>query len=121
MRPLIETTVAPFHVCDTGTAPLGKHVTATFCAILVLDARTHRTYVGGEFPAVIDATQPALLVAPEKQRGTAMWTIFVEEPNSAVAVAKRDEILAQQPDPHPPPHPPRPPPPPPNPRSTIPP
>src|SRR4029077_3716530 len=58
------------------------------------------TAVDGEFPAVINATQPALLVAPEPQRGAAMWTIFVEEPDPAVAVAERDEILAQQPDAH---------------------
>ena len=29
-----------------------------------------------------------------------MWTKFVEEPDPAVAVAERDEILAQQPDAH---------------------
>jgi len=58
------------------------------------------TAVDGEFPAVVNATQPALLVAPEPQRGAAMWTIFVEEPDPAVAVAERDEILAQQPDAH---------------------
>jgi hypothetical protein len=56
--------------------------------------------VDSEFPTVINATQPALLVAPKKQRGAAMWTKFVEEPNPAVAVAERDEILAQQPDAH---------------------
>src|SRR5580700_9867361 len=54
----------------------------------------------GEFPAVIDATQPALLVAPEKQRGATMWTIFAEELDPAVAVTERDEVLAQQPDAH---------------------
>jgi hypothetical protein len=47
---------------------------------------------------VIDATQAAFFVAPEKQRSAAMWTIFVEEPDPAAAVAERDEIFAQQPD-----------------------
>ena len=46
--------------------------------------------VDGEFPAVIDAAQPALLVAPEPQRGAAMGTMFVDEPDLAGAVAERD-------------------------------
>ena len=46
--------------------------------------------VDGEFPAMVDATQPALFVAPEPQGCAAMWTIFVEQPDTAVAVAKRD-------------------------------
>jgi hypothetical protein len=29
-----------------------------------------------------------------------MWTIFLEEPDPAIAVAERDEILARQPDAH---------------------
>src|ERR1700758_1929102 len=56
--------------------------------------------VDREFPAVIDATQPALFVAPERQRGAAVWTIFVEEPDPTLAVTERDEILAQQPHAH---------------------
>ena len=48
-----------------------------------------------EFPAVIDATQPALLVAPEPQRCATMWTIFVQQPDPAIAVAERHEILTQ--------------------------
>ena len=54
--------------------------------------------IHGEFPAVINATQPALLIASEPQRGATVWTIFVEQPDPALAVAERDEILSQQPD-----------------------
>ena len=53
-----------------------------------------------ELPAVIDAAQPAFLVAAEKQRGAPVRTILVQEPDLALGVAERDEVLAQQPDPH---------------------
>ena len=49
-----------------------------------------------ELPAVIDAAQPAFLVAPEKQRHAAVRAEFVDEADAAVAVAERDEVLAQQ-------------------------
>jgi hypothetical protein len=51
--------------------------------------------VDGEFPAVINATEAALLVAPKPQRCATMWTIFVEKPDPTVAVAERHEILAE--------------------------
>ena len=53
-----------------------------------------------EFPAVIDAAQPAFLVAPEEQRDAAMRAEFVDQADAAVAVAERDEILAEQSDAH---------------------
>ena len=53
-----------------------------------------------ELPAVIDAAQPAFLVAAEKQRGATMRTIFVQEPDAALGVAEGDEVLAQQPHPY---------------------
>ena len=46
--------------------------------------------VGGEFPAVVDAAQPALFVASEPQGGAAMRAILVDEADLAVAVAKCD-------------------------------
>ena len=53
-----------------------------------------------EFPAVIDAAQPAFLVAPEEQRDAAMRAEFVDQTDAALAVAERDEVLAEQPDAH---------------------
>src|SRR5580704_8103274 len=52
------------------------------------------------FPAVIDAAQPALLVAPEKQRHPPVRTELVDQADAALAVAERHEVLTQQPDPH---------------------
>src|ERR1700752_1787705 len=46
-----------------------------------------------ELPAVVRAAQPAFLVAAKKQRGAAVWTIFVQYPDAARCVAKGDEIL----------------------------
>src|SRR5216684_6405675 len=44
-----------------------------------------------EFPAVIDASEAAFLVAPEEQRDAAMRAEFVDEPDAAIAVAEGDE------------------------------
>ena len=46
------------------------------------------------FPAMIDAPQTALLVAPIKERGAPVRTVFVQKTNSATAVAKGNEIFA---------------------------
>jgi hypothetical protein len=46
------------------------------------------------FPAMIDAPQTALLVAPIKERGAPVRTVFVQKTNSAVAIAKGNEIFA---------------------------
>ena len=67
-----------------------------FGLVHLLDAAA----VDREFPAVIDAAQPALLVAPEPQGGAAMGAILVDEPDPALAVAKGDEVFAQEPHPH---------------------
>ena len=53
-----------------------------------------------EFPAVIDAAQPAFLVAPEIQRDAAVRAEFVDQTDAALAVAERDEVLAEQLDAH---------------------
>jgi hypothetical protein len=49
-----------------------------------------------EFPAMIDAAQPPLLVASQKQRGAAMRAAVIHHADAAFAVAKRDEFLAEQ-------------------------
>jgi len=53
-----------------------------------------------ELPAVVDAAQPAFLVAPEEQRGAAVRTILVQKPDAALRVTKGDKVLAQQPHAH---------------------
>ena len=49
-----------------------------------------------EFPAVIEAAQPAFLVAREQQRGAPVRAVFVEHAEAALAVAEHHEILAEQ-------------------------
>jgi hypothetical protein len=61
--------------------------------IHLVDAAT----VDGEFPTVIDATQPAFFIAAEEQRSPAVRTIFIQKPDAALRIAKGDQILAQQP------------------------
>ena len=56
--------------------------------------------VDREFPAVIDAAQPAFFVAPEPQGSAAMRAIFVDKPDTAFAVAKSNEVLAEEAHPH---------------------
>ena len=56
----------------------------------------HAPAVGIELPAVIDAAQAALFVAPEEQRGAAMRAEFVEETDAALRVAERDEVFAEE-------------------------
>src|SRR6201998_502989 len=52
-----------------------------------------------EFPAMIDASQPAILVATEDQRRTPMRTGLVDQPNATSGIPERHQIFAQQPDP----------------------
>jgi hypothetical protein len=49
-------------------------------------------------PAMIEAAQPAFLIAAEGERHPAMRTIFVDHAKPALAVAKHHEILAEQSD-----------------------
>ena len=51
-----------------------------------------------ELPAVIDAAQPAFLVAAEIERGAAVRAQFVQQADAAVGVAERDKVLAEQAD-----------------------
>jgi hypothetical protein len=51
---------------------------------------------GVELPAVIDAAQPAFLVAAEEQRGAAMRAAVIENTDPPGTVAKSDQSLAEQ-------------------------
>src|SRR5204863_9676470 len=53
-----------------------------------------------EFPAVIDASEAAFLIAPEKQRDPAVRAELVDQSYAAAAVAERNEVLAQEADPY---------------------
>src|SRR5207248_9162329 len=46
--------------------------------------------VGVVFPAVINAANTVLLVAPQKERGTAMRAFMVHDPDPARTIAERD-------------------------------
>ena len=53
-----------------------------------------------EFPAVIGAAQAAFLIAPEPERHAAMGAEFIDQAQPALAVAKRQQALAEQLDAH---------------------
>jgi hypothetical protein len=72
----------PHPLRDAAVGGLGRHF--------------HHVAFDVEFPAVIEAAQPAFLIAPEDQRGTPVRAIFVEHPDAAAAVAEHHQILAQQ-------------------------
>jgi hypothetical protein len=49
-----------------------------------------------DLPAVIEAAKPAILVAPEGERGAAVRAMLAERAEAAGAVAKDDELLAEK-------------------------
>jgi hypothetical protein len=51
--------------------------------------------VAAEEPAVIAATKPLPLDQSEFERGAAMRAVQLDQPDLAAAVAKRDEVLAE--------------------------
>src|SRR5487761_2029198 len=53
-----------------------------------------------EFPAVIKATQAAFFVASKRERRLAVRTRFTEKAELSVAVAERNELLAEELNPH---------------------
>ena len=69
---------------------------------LLLEARRrqarHVDAVAGdvELPAVVDAADAAFLVAAEEQRRAAVRAAVVHDADAAGAVAKRDQLLAEQ-------------------------
>src|SRR5262249_58775345 len=52
-----------------------------------------------ELPAVVDAAQPALLVAAEEERGAPVRAILVEQAHPALGIAEGHQVLAQKLDP----------------------
>jgi hypothetical protein len=72
----------PDPVRDRAVGGLGRHL--------------HHIAFDVEFPAVIEAAQPAIHVAREQQRRAPMRAIFVEHPDAALAVAKHHQVLGQQ-------------------------
>ena len=56
----------------------------------------HATSQPVELPAVIDATQPVLLVAPEEQGGAAVWAMVAEKADATRAVAECDQVFGEQ-------------------------
>ena len=46
---------------------------------------------------MIDAADAALFVAAEEERRAAMRTVVLDEADRAVAIAERDQVLAEQP------------------------
>src|SRR5581483_10217546 len=53
-----------------------------------------------EFPAVVDAAQPAFLIPAEKQTGTAVRAMVLYQPHLAARITKSDELLTQNERPH---------------------
>ena len=49
-----------------------------------------------EFPAVIDAAQSTLLVAPEIQLGAPMRAVRIEHADAVVAVSERHQVFPQE-------------------------
>src|SRR5581483_128647 len=52
-----------------------------------------------EFPAVVDASQTAILVSREDHRRAAVRTSLIDQPDTPLRIPKGNEVLAQQPDP----------------------
>src|SRR5207342_321786 len=53
-----------------------------------------------DLPAVVQAAQPAFLVAAERERGAAMRAMLVENAQTPGAVAKRHQLFAEQAEAH---------------------
>ena len=53
-----------------------------------------------DFPAVVEAAQAALLVAAQRERRAPVRAMLVQHADAAGGVAKRHQILAQQPHAH---------------------
>jgi hypothetical protein len=54
--------------------------------------------IRGEFPAVIETADAAIFDSRQQERGAAVHAEFVQQADPAVGVAKRDKVLAKQPD-----------------------
>jgi hypothetical protein len=47
-----------------------------------------------KFPAVIDTAQPTVLIAPKKQRRTAVGTVGIENAHLAIRIPEAHEMFA---------------------------
>src|SRR5712671_4867029 len=61
-----------------------------------LIGHVHAVAVDVEFPTMVDAAQPALLVAAEEHRRPPVRAIGIDQANAVVAVAEGDQILAEE-------------------------
>src|SRR5579871_6356094 len=52
--------------------------------------------VDRELPTVVHASQTALFVTSEEQRGAAVWTVVLDQANLPGRVAEGDQVLTQQ-------------------------
>src|SRR5262249_54044473 len=73
--------------------------------VLEILRRRHARHVDAiagnvELPAVVDAADAVLLVTPEEQRGAAVWAAMVYDADPPGAVAKGNQLLAEQHQPH---------------------
>lgn len=50
-----------------------------------------------EFPSMVQATQPVLFVAPEKERSATMRANVIDQSDLPIGVAEGHEIFAQEP------------------------
>src|SRR5690606_4226020 len=61
-----------------------------------LTGQIQATTLRVKLPAVVDATQPALLVATKVERCLSVWTVLSQYPGTSTTVAKRHQILTEQ-------------------------
>src|SRR5579871_4857461 len=80
------------HIDPDEAAALGRRIglvadlVAHPCAIVGLARHIDDPAFDVEFPAVIEAAQPAFLVAAESERGLAMGTMLAEDAKAPLAV-----------------------------------
>jgi hypothetical protein len=65
-----------------------------------LRGRVHHVAFGVVLPTVVNATQPALFVAPVKKRRSPMRAVLFQKTDPAIGVAKRDQLFSQKPHLH---------------------
>src|SRR5438270_179876 len=53
--------------------------------------------IGGELPAVVDASEALLLVATEEQGGASVRAVVLDQADRSIGSPKADQIFAEQP------------------------
>jgi hypothetical protein len=89
------------HIDPDESGALDRLVGPRLHLVLEVLMRRHARHVDAvardvELPAVIDAADPAFLVASQEQRRAAVRAAVVHHADPACAVAKRDQLLAEQ-------------------------